>query len=319
MNKVVYRRRELEDLRGVPYNPRHTREFKAHINVKRTNGGGAVAYLMGYTFKPPKCTPVQMNTEQEQNAQQRQQGNNTVRNDIRTYMRARRIGAIEAFWRLLEFRNVSISPSVEAYSLHLPGLHMHLIHNPNVSRGPVATQSSSLKRYFARPVQYRENDIFTYMETLKLRKTLPKSLRADEANIPRDAGVPSYFVTKRIEKHPVVGRIRYVSPSNVELFAFRLLVLISSPRSFEEALQWDGKPYLSFQEAAIAAGLYVDGNEVFTAFDEAVRICMTPDELRRMVVTLYMQAADSQRIFERHEEALYANIMLQTPELKKKR
>ena len=221
MNKVVYRRREQEDLRVVPYNPRLTREFKAQINVERTNGGGAVAYLMKYTFKPPKPTPVQMNTEQEKNAQQPQQGNNIVRNDIRTYMRARRIGATEACWRLLEFRNVSISPSVEAYSVHLPGLRMHSIHNPNVSRGPVATQSSPLERYLLRPVQYGKNDFLTYMETFKLRKTLPKSLRADEANIPRHTGVPPYFLTKRSEKHPVVG-IQYVSPSNVERFALRL-------------------------------------------------------------------------------------------------
>ena len=53
INRVSYRRREQEDLRVVPYNGLLTKEFKAHINVERTNGGGTVAYLFKYAFKPP--------------------------------------------------------------------------------------------------------------------------------------------------------------------------------------------------------------------------------------------------------------------------
>ena len=58
----------------------------------------------------------------------------------------------------------------------------------------------------------------------------------------------------------------------------------------------------------MAAGLYVDGNEYHTSFEEAVRIGRTPSELRYMLVTLYQQGADPQRLVERHQDALAADI-----------
>jgi len=61
-NRVASRRREEEDLRVVPYNRQLSKQFKAHINVERTQGGAAVAYLMKYAFKPSKPTEVHIRT-----------------------------------------------------------------------------------------------------------------------------------------------------------------------------------------------------------------------------------------------------------------
>jgi len=99
----------------VPYNRQLTKQFKAHINVERTQGGGAVAYLMKYAFKPPKPTEVQIRTYEEAGQSE------VVQNDVRDYMRARRTGSVEAAWRLLEFRKVDIKSKVEKYAVHLPG------------------------------------------------------------------------------------------------------------------------------------------------------------------------------------------------------
>ena len=64
-NRVEYLRRQAEDLRVFPYNPRLTKEFKAQIKVEHTQAGRAVTYLMKYTFKPPKPTTVQVRTSLE--------------------------------------------------------------------------------------------------------------------------------------------------------------------------------------------------------------------------------------------------------------
>ena len=43
-------------------------ELRAHINVDRTNGGGAVAYLMKYAFKTLKLDLVQVEMQREEDA-----------------------------------------------------------------------------------------------------------------------------------------------------------------------------------------------------------------------------------------------------------
>ena len=285
-NRVEYRRRQAEDLRVVPYNPRLTKEFKAHINVERSQAGGAVAYLMKYTFKPPKPTTVQVRTFLEQGVQQQQQPEQqeqqqqgpqqeqqqqqqaqpqqeqSLRNDIRLFKRARRIGALEACWRLFEFRNVTIYPSIEVYTIHLPGERSVLIRNPGA--GVPAFHSSDLERYFARPPSFAKYDFHMYFEKFKLRKTLPRSMQANAADNPRDQGHLELWVTEHSEQHPVVARFRYVPPSKVELFALRLLLLNIPSTSFEDARTIDAVEHPTFRSAAIAAGLYIDGNEYYT-------------------------------------------------------
>jgi len=163
-NRVVYRRREEEDLKVVPYNPRLTKEFKAHINVERTQGGGAVAYLMKYAFKPPKPTEVRIQSQTELSPSEAN-SEATNQNDIREYMRARRIGSVEAAWRLLEFRNVAVIPKIEKYAVYLPGERKTILRNPN---NPPILSTSPLERYFLRPSDYTHIDFLTYMEIAKL-------------------------------------------------------------------------------------------------------------------------------------------------------
>ena len=79
-------------------------EFRANTNLERTNGGGAVAYIMKYAFKSPKAVSIEAEMQREEDAEGRDvqhQGQQTpeqrVRTDLRTYMRARRIGVMEAY------------------------------------------------------------------------------------------------------------------------------------------------------------------------------------------------------------------------------
>jgi len=151
-------------LKVVQYNPRLAKEFKAHKNAERTQGGRAIAYLMKYTFKPPKPTEVRIQSQTELSPSEANSETKN-QNQIRDYMRARRIGSVEAAWRLLEFRNVARIPKVEEYAVYLPGERKTILRNPN---NPPILSTSPLERYFLRPSDYTHIDFLTYMEIAKL-------------------------------------------------------------------------------------------------------------------------------------------------------
>ena len=64
--------------------------FRAHINFERTQGGGAVAYLMKYAFKPPAPKEVRLQTRDDTRTEQ-PSSSIIVQNDIRAYMQARAV------------------------------------------------------------------------------------------------------------------------------------------------------------------------------------------------------------------------------------
>ena len=132
-----------EDLKVVPYNPALTKMFGAHINVERTQGGGAVAYLKKYAFKPPAPKEVRLQTRDDTRTEQ-PSSNIIVQNDIRAYMQARAVGPVEGCWRLFEFRHVKIHPNVETRAIHLPGERTVLIRSPRLPR---VLKSSTLEGY----------------------------------------------------------------------------------------------------------------------------------------------------------------------------
>ena len=62
-----------------------------HIYVERANGGGAVAYLMNYAFKPPKSVSIDVEMQRKEDAQGRdvqlkaqQPPEQQIRNDLLT-------------------------------------------------------------------------------------------------------------------------------------------------------------------------------------------------------------------------------------------
>lgn len=173
-------------MRVVPYNPELTLKYKANINVERTQGGSAVAYLMKYAFKKAKEKEVFVASRDEAGR------GDEMQNEIRAYMRARVVGSIEAAWNLFEFRHVRINPSIQALDIHLEGQIQVLIRNVRLSR---SLKSSPLERYFQRPSRYHDLDYITYYETVRIYSNLPRSASQSEATI--DDAITQTFVVKR--------------------------------------------------------------------------------------------------------------------------
>lgn len=104
IDRGVYRTREQEDLKGVPYNPYLTKKYWRHANVKRTQGGEVVAHLNKYPFTPPTMTYLQMMKSQKLKRRSRNSALHNDWDEIRLYMQSKVTAPIDAVWSLSVFR-----------------------------------------------------------------------------------------------------------------------------------------------------------------------------------------------------------------------
>ena len=104
----------------------------------------------------------------------------------------------------------------------------------------------------------------------------------------------------------IISRIYSVSPSDVEKFHLRLLLLhVPGARSFDDMKTVDGVVCATFREACILRHLLADDNEYNQAIAEALNFQM-PRQLRSMFATIcvYCQPSDPLTLWTNHIEAL---------------
>ena len=93
-------------------------------------------------------------------------------------------------------------------------------------------------------------------------------------------------VVQRDAMHPHLSRINSVHPSQGELFYLRAILQSRAALSFLDARTVNAVIYETFQEAAIALGLFADRNEARYAMEEAITTLATPRQLRLLFVHL---------------------------------
>lgn len=287
----MHRRRNQEDLKVVPYNAELTRNYKCHIDVERTKGGCAVAYLMKYAFEALSNMEVKLATSPGQNPSDGKTPGNITReiipNDPRLYMRARVTVDVEAEWNRLEFSHVLIEPNVEAYSIHLKNERKIIIWNPTATG---LLNDSLLIRYFKHPEAFRSLPFLEYFETVLIYnpRNIPAIMRSWNAQSFVDNAPPRACVVARqyMDHAGSVARIRFVSPSDGKIFALRHIILERPMDSYQKGMYWERIQYNTWRETAISMGLYQDGYEQEKAFDEVVGIRVTPSGVRFFNITL---------------------------------
>lgn len=82
---------------------------------------------------------------------------------------------------------------------------------------------------------------------------------------------PIYLVEQTADEQ-CVARMRCVSPSAIELFALRSLLINQGSSYCEDARTCNGQQHNTYIETAIASGLLADGTEFDIAFQVAVKI-----------------------------------------------
>lgn len=100
------------------------------------------------------------------------------------------------------------------------------------------------------------------------------------------------YVVHRMEDVQCVAMIRGLSPSDIELFDLRLLLMNHLSSCYEGARTFNGKECDTYREMVTASGLLADGTEFDITSQEPVQIYST----LRMVVTLFEQSADADKV-----------------------
>ena len=137
----------------------------------------------------------------------------------------------------------------------------------------------------------RDFDDLTYSEYW----TMFRTVRYD----PTRASHPNYFLERgtipgqltmhvilRTQLHRHVTRLHPARPSEGERFYLRRLLQHMPALSFDDLRYINGIQLPTFQEAAIAAGLFADQNEAEYTIREAIQALHTPRQLRFLFVIL---------------------------------
>ena len=111
-----------------------------------------------------------------------------------------------------------------------------------------------------------------------------------------------------------IGNFAVTSNEN-RYYIQTLLYAVKAPKSFKELRSYEGRAYLTFQEACLARGLLKSNDEWNTCLTEAVSI-QTESQLRRLFVTILLgnSSFDSNELFIKHVAHLFddCNYRLRT-------
>lgn len=130
----------------------------------------------------------------------------------------------------------------------------------------------------------------------------------DSTQKPTDDCDPLMYVVERTKDWQCVARIRSGSASSIDLFSLRLLVMTHGLSSYEDARDFNGQPYGTYRKMANSSRLLTDGPEFDISFQEAAEINSTSAQLRRLVVTLYQEGADPEKIAMEEWEVLCSDM-----------
>jgi hypothetical protein len=91
----------------------------------------------------------------------------------------------------------------------------------------------------------------------------------------------TFYVYERQKRDKFITRIQHANATIGEQWYLRLIMLHSSPRSYEDARTVNGVLHPTFQAAARAMGLLDDFNEAFMCLQEAANtVCQEGEPLR---------------------------------------
>ncbi|RXW13239.1 hypothetical protein EST38_g12616 [Candolleomyces aberdarensis] len=264
--RVHYQRQKEEDCIVVPHCLPLIRMMKCHINFEVAGTSHLFQYLFKYIHKGPDRARYRVFDPDGEE----------VINEIEDYWNAR-------------------------YLLAVTSLSVHLENNPSnqqFDNGDGLGSLSKLERYFLRPdgvFHSRDGEkrfealTFTdYYTTFRLAPYNP-----DRDNDPRffrerpnGVNAPQLHVILGDKSHQHLARIETVRPTRGDVFYLRVILMNCPSRSFIDARTVAGTPYHTFQQAAIALGLFGDGNEALFAIEEGVATLRTPREIRVLFIHL---------------------------------
>lgn len=245
------------DVDVVPYNPKLTKMFRAHINVEVVTGVALVKYLYKYVYKGHDRASALLNPDDE----------------IQNFIDSRYVSSSEACWRIFGYDLHREFPSVERLAIHLEDEQM-----------VTYEESENLQQ-----ILNRNNTMLNGWFRLNLSDPTARNYTYTE--------IPKYYIWNKKEKSwekrqrnigTKIGRIYFVLPNAGEKYFLRLLLQHQKGcTSFESIRTHQGIVYDSFKNAAEAIGLLESANEVRDCLTEAASFQM-PAQFRSLFATLLL-------------------------------
>lgn len=224
----------------VPFNKDLMKCFKSHLNVECVSSIKAIKYIYKYAYKGHDRATIQSEDMDE----------------IKQYQDCRYIGTSEAVWRILGFGMHDKSHAVEMLPVHLENMHMVYFKENQQLQSISTPKKSKLEAWFT----FNSNNPNSVLSQLTYINFVKKARWID-----KDC---EWKVRKN--KVNVIGRCPFVSPTDHERFALRILLHhVPGAISFEFLKTYRNVTYRTFKEACTARGLLNNESEYLECLKEA--------------------------------------------------
>lgn len=270
----------------VPYCPTLSIIFNSHINVEVVSSIKSVKYLYKYIYKGHDVAAITIEPITESVV--------IDHDEIHNYIEARYVGPVEASWRIFSKKLQDKSHAITRLPVHLPNEQNIIIENENIDDAMTSAldQVTMLIDYFSLNLRNEEAKQYLYIE-IPSYYTFKKE-KVNSKNVSR--------WVKRKSHYNCIGRMYSVSPTQIELFHLRLLLLtVKGVTSFNDLRTVNGEFCQSFSAACLALGLIEDDDEWKKAMNEVVG-WMMPRQLRRLFVRILLHCQPL------HPEELWENF-----------
>ena len=308
-DRIVYRRRQINDLLIVPYNLQIMMDLDTHTNCEYSGSSYCAMYIFKYAFKgAAKKEPLELSSERETDS----------RDEINLYLKGRVTCSMSAFWRFSGFHEYPASiPAVCSITVRTKEQLDYFFDNNEVT---------DLQIYYSRPLQLSHMtyiDFFTNYNTAMMGK-LPKfyDTRPDSkdnftsdkhyfrVDIQLKSEVQSRFVYVPVNTISRIIRLNMCYPTSGENY-YKRLILLNQPATSEIDVRTvpgihGGDPtiYTNYQQAAIARGYVTDIFDVIATFSE---MCTqgTSAEVRSYFAVLTLHGYATRAVFDDSEMQRY--------------
>jgi hypothetical protein len=191
----------------VPYNPYLSAKYNCHINVEVCASISAIKYIQEYIYKGHDHATIKLS--------------GGVQDEIKEYLDANYVSAIEACWHVFEFNMHAESPSVYHLPVHLQDQHM-VYFNAEDELDSVMEQETTKKTALTAFFEANKEGLPEAKDTLY--QDFPHKFVFDKKK-------KKWTVRK---KGTAIGWMYFSVPSQGERFYLRtLLTVVKGPESFE--------------------------------------------------------------------------------------
>ena len=292
-----YKRPTTKSINVVPHQRQILKDWNGHANVEFAGSTYTVIYLYKYLFKGSKSVKLRLSNADDINDN----------DEINLYLRGRYLCSMDCYWRILGHETYPApSPAVRIIKVVTEQRSMQSIadgkipdivvyfYRPNDLHNLKYTELFNIYTWtYQRPARFQENNQGNYI--IKVQ------------NNPRNI-----YLCKRANHQQSITRLEAISVTAGELFFLRLILYNYPKKNYADCREFNNVTYTTYQQAAVAAGIVKDNDEVYTCFVEAEHFQdSTPAELRTLFVISTLQGFPTLRILQedRFKRLMYDDFL----------